>query len=568
MHSQRMVLSFIAALLIFAGASLRSGAAASADDNASTDRLSTSWTHGGLVSLSAPTYTVAQNSGSVTISVNRTSGSRSRASVNYATADSSAIAGINYTSARGTLNWGYRDTTPKSFVIPISNAAQFTGTKILAVAIAGAQGAALGTPTSAIVTINADGAAKLSASLSASPTSVASGDSSTLIWSSTNAAACTASGGWAGSLATSGSQSMDAITATKTYALTCTGSGGSATQSATVSVTSGAPAGGTVARPSYNTGNGFFVLNGRLYDPNGNEFRMRGVDRNHYDSNSSAGIAKSGANTVRIFAETNYGASVASLVNIVQTQHINQKEVPIPASSITTTGTKTSGSTDPAVLGSVVANWVATASSWTALNKYQIINIANEWGPSNSTVWRDSYISAIASMRAAGYSGTLLIDSGGWGQDPNDLLNYSTAVFNSDPQKNVMFAFHFYGLLSGYSTVAEMNTIFSDLAALSASQGMVFAITEFGPGKDIGPSPTMVTPGQVITAAEAYGLGWLAWAWDDNDLAGCMSDNNWFSMTYSCGAYTQTSDLTAYGQDIVLNPTYGLMALAKRASIF
>jgi len=205
---------------------------------------------------------------------------------------------------------------------------------------------------------------------------------------------------------------------------------------------------------------------------------------------------------------------------------------------------------------------------WTPFNKNSIVNIANEWGPSNSTVWRDSYISAIASMRAAGYLGTLLIDTGGCGQDPNDLMNYAAAVFNSDPQKNVMFAFHFYGLANGYSTVAQMDTIFSELVGLSQTYGMAFAITEFGPGMDIGPSPTMVTPGQVITAAEANNLGWLAWAWDDNDLANCQSDNNWFSMTYNCGVYTQPSDLTNYGQDVVLNPTYGITALAKRATIF
>jgi len=360
---------------------------------------------------------------------------------------------------------------------------------------------------------------------------------------------------------------MDAITATKTYTLSCTGTGGSAAQSATVTVTSGAPTGGTVSRPSYNTGDGFFVLNGKLYDPNGNEFRIRGVNRNHYDSNSSAGIAKSGANTVRIFVETDYGQSVAGLVNIVQTQHIDQKEVPIVTSPIYG-GTNTSCSSSTTLFNSVVSNWVATASSWRPLNKWMIVNIANEWGPANSTVWRDSYISAIAKMRAAGYLGPLLIDAGGCGQDPNDLSNYATAVFNSDPQKNVIFGFHFYGLANGFSTVAQMDTIFAELAALSNAQGMVFAITEFGPGRDIGPSPTMVTPGQVITAAEANGLGWTAWAWDDNDLASCTSDNNWFSMTYHCGAYTQTSDLTLYGQDVVLNPTYGIAALAIRATIF
>jgi mannan endo-1,4-beta-mannosidase len=317
-----------------------------------------------------------------------------------------------------------------------------------------------------------------------------------------------------------------------------------------------------VSRPSYNTGNGFFVLNGKLYDPNGNEFRMRGVNRAHYDSNSSAGIAKSGANAVRIFVDTNFGKSVAGLVNIVQTEHINQKEVPIPTAPFVGS-TATSCNTSTATLASVVDTWVATAANWTTLNKYMIVNIANEWGPSNSTVWRDSYITAIAKMRAAGYLGPLMIDTGGCGQDIHDLLNYSTAVFNSDPQKNVIFAFHIYGV--GPSAAAYL----AELAALSSSAGMAFAVTEFGPGKNIGPSPTLTTPGQIITAAEANGLGWLAWAWDDNNLAGGKSNNTWFSMTYAGpGIYTQASDLTDFGLDVVLNPVYGITALAKPASIF
>jgi len=334
-----------------------------------------------------------------------------------------------------------------------------------------------------------------------------------------------------------------------------------------VSVTSSTSSAGQVARPSYNTGSGFFVYEGELYDANGNEFRIRGVDRNHYDSDSQAGIAKSGANTVRLFVETNFGASVADLVSIVQTQHIAEKEVPIPTASITTGGTLTSCSSSSSVFDAVISNWVATASQWTALDKYTILNIANEWGPANSTAWRDAYISAIASLRSAGYLGTLLIDTGGCGQDPEDLINYASAVFNSDPQKNVMFAFHFYGLASGYSTTAQMNTIFAELAGLR-SQGIVVAVTEFGPGRDIGPSPTMVTPLQVIAAAEANQLGWAAWAWDNNNLADCLSDNNGFSMTYNCGIYAQASDLTEYGQQVVLDPTYGLAVLAKPASIF
>jgi trimeric autotransporter adhesin len=77
--------------------------------------------------------------------------------------------------------------------------------------------------------------------LSASPSTVTSGGSSMLSWSSTNATSCTASGGWSGSETTSGSKSTGALTANTSYTVTCTGTGGSATQSATITVTKPAP---------------------------------------------------------------------------------------------------------------------------------------------------------------------------------------------------------------------------------------------------------------------------------------------------------------------------------------
>lgn len=73
-------------------------------------------------------------------------------------------------------------------------------------------------------------------SLTASSTSIVYGNSSTLTWSSTNTTSCTASNGWTGTKATSGSQSVTP-SSTNTYVLTCTGTGGSASSSTTVSVT-------------------------------------------------------------------------------------------------------------------------------------------------------------------------------------------------------------------------------------------------------------------------------------------------------------------------------------------
>jgi len=320
--------------------------------------------------------------------------------------------------------------------------------------------------------------------------------------------------------------------------------------------------GGVATRPSYNTGTGFFVLNGVLYDANGIEFRIRGVNRVHWDQDGSSGVNLAHANAVRMF--TDFNQPVANNIAIAQNQMIAKKVVPIIAYAGGGAGqTVTACNQTAAALQAGINFWVAQAPQWTTLNKYLIVNIANEWGPSNSTTWRDSYIAAVAKLRSVGYLGTLLIDSGGCGQDMNDLTTYAAAVFNADSQKNVIFAFHSYGA----TTSANVGSLYATLAGLK-SQGVVVSVPEFGPGRNVGPSPTMVTPAQIITAAEANGLGWAAWAWDDNNLAACRSDDNWFSMTVFCGQYATPADLTIFGKDVILNTTYGLTVLAKPATVF
>ena len=81
----------------------------------------------------------------------------------------------------------------------------------------------------------------LTVTLSVSPTSITTGGSSTLTWSTTNATGCTASAnpavvGWSGSVGISGNQSSGALTATTDFTLTCSGASGSTGQTVTVTV--------------------------------------------------------------------------------------------------------------------------------------------------------------------------------------------------------------------------------------------------------------------------------------------------------------------------------------------
>jgi hypothetical protein len=101
-----------------------------------------------------------------------------------------------------------------------------------------------------------------SITLSANPSTVASGSTSALTWVSTNATTCTASGGWSGTESINGSQTTPAESATTKYTLTCTGAGGSASQSTTVSVTSGSATLSWAAPTSNTDGTALTPLSG------------------------------------------------------------------------------------------------------------------------------------------------------------------------------------------------------------------------------------------------------------------------------------------------------------------
>lgn len=83
--------------------------------------------------------------------------------------------------------------------------------------------------------------------ISASPTTINLGQSSTITWSTSNVTSCTASGAWSGSQVTSGSVlQTPATTGSQNYTLTCTGLNGTTSNVASVSVNNadGSNAGG------------------------------------------------------------------------------------------------------------------------------------------------------------------------------------------------------------------------------------------------------------------------------------------------------------------------------------
>jgi len=183
--------------------------------------------------------------------------------------------------------------------------------------------------------------------------------------------------------------------------------------------------------------------------------------------------------------------------------------------------------------------------------KHIIVNIANEWGPQLSspyTDWINQYEAAITALRNAGYTCPLMIDADDYATNYPELIAASTAVFNSDPLKNVIFDMHAYNQY-GFAGMVISGNYLANLAALSASSGMVFVLGEFGPLHSGGASS--VTPAQMIDAANAAGIGWLGWAWDENGDEFQMAVTPGFFTGSPSTASTSSQLTTTWGQQIV-----------------
>jgi hypothetical protein len=155
------------------------------------------------------------------------------------------------TSCTASGGWsGSKGITGTASVGPVSTATTYT------LSCTGSGGT-----TERSVTVSVGTGAAPAVNLQAASTSINSGASTTLTWSSTNATSCSAGGAWSGTQATSGSQSTGALSASSTYTLTCTGSGGNASQSVTVTVAaagsgSGSGSGGSSGGSGSGTGAG------------------------------------------------------------------------------------------------------------------------------------------------------------------------------------------------------------------------------------------------------------------------------------------------------------------------
>lgn len=111
-------------------------------------------TNAGSVTLSATNYVTTSTNANVVLTVLRTGSTNMAASINYATANGTATAGVDYTTTTGTLSWATNINTAQTITVPLINSGATGTNRVFRLSLSGAStGVTLGI-TNATVTIN------------------------------------------------------------------------------------------------------------------------------------------------------------------------------------------------------------------------------------------------------------------------------------------------------------------------------------------------------------------------------------------------------------------------------
>lgn len=323
---------------------------------------------------------------------------------------------------------------------------------------------------------------------------------------------------------------------------------------------------GETTTPPAPPGSGFYTDQGVLYDANGKEFVMRGVNYPYawYKDNAQqrfADMAAAGANTVRVVMAT--GAqwtktSGSEVSNIISWAKANKMIAMLEVHDATGYGESEAAPHPEQMLGYWKSQEILNAIK--GQEAYVLVNIANEaFGNNTSDEWQSFYTMAVADLRQAGIKHTFIVDAPNWGQDWDNCMRDgkngsqsmtcdAQAVYDADPDHNTMFSAHMYDV---YGTADVVRSYFDRFL----SKGLPFLVGEFA--ADHGDSGN-VDEATIMDLSEQHGVGYLGWSWSGNG-AGLES----LDITNAFAA----GNLTTWGTRLV-NGENGLKQTSAPCSVF
>lgn len=260
--------------------------------------------------------------------------------------------------------------------------------------------------------------------------------------------------------------------------------------------------------PAEATG-GFKVVGDKLYDANGNEFVMRGVNhahtwfRQHMDTALEA-IAATGANTVRIVLSD---GDQWNRIPVDEVKKVIEKCKSLKMIAVVEVHDAT-GKDEVSYLNNAVDYWIEVKDALIGNEAYVILNIANEWYGSwnNLEKWAEGYKQAIPKLRDAGIKNTIMVDCAGWGQLSNSVIKHGKEVFEADEQANTMFSIHMYG------TAGKNKSTISRAINGAILLDLCLVVGEFGHNHSDGD----VDEATILEMSVEKNKGYLGWSWKGN----------------------------------------------------
>ncbi|MBD2201589.1 cellulase family glycosylhydrolase [Calothrix sp. FACHB-1219] len=287
----------------------------------------------------------------------------------------------------------------------------------------------------------------------------------------------------------------------------------------------------------------FKVIGNKIYDPNGKEFVIKGVNVNgpnwYWDRdtiNDLWAIKLWKFNTIRINTllkpdyqpKDKYTSSKANpdLHKIIDT--FTKEKIVCIIELHDMTGSYFSNTSDPS-LSEVVAYYQTLAARYIN-NPYVWFNIQNEPGPI-SNQWLTLHKEVIKYIRALGSTNIVICDGAFWGQEVGEWNNNSVKSTNSafltygkillESYENIVFSFHAYDQWN-YS-VWKMEEYIKRVLEL----GLCLIIGEYSQWNNIDTTPAAKI---AIQLANKYRLGRIFWAWegrDNGDLTTRWNGGGW-----------------------------------------
>ena len=329
---------------------------------------------------------------------------------------------------------------------------------------------------------------------------------------------------------------------------------------------------------------GFFVQGGKLYDANGYQFQMKGVNVNHWWNATATAdgdtatieaipyIKASGANAVRVvFGPIEDDADswhrigmTTELRRAAVAEYVKYKIAPVVEYH---NGT---GNNDSKWIDEAADFWIGEKSWLDEFGRYVMINISNEWAQQwngeddvagiTYAEWAETYKSAITKMRTAGIKNLLVIDSFNYAGSAQCIFEYGQELIDHDPMHNVMFSIHAYGgWYSSATTDYEVKNIedqytrnwSADYAlSLLEEKNITVMIGEFNKQHTLSVNGTCAEDTQLIEDFNLHKTGWIFWMWENSAADMVVGDTSSFSYSY-------------YGQAIV-----PYMKDSKEATVF